>query len=111
VKGSDRYTTDRIKVVCTCCGRDLKIINLGLGGFFVEGEIHPRSGESITLEVTLPGRPAFRVYGVVAWINPPDRSRAPDLPEGFGVRIQQIGLADKLALVNFLRECERQKVR
>jgi hypothetical protein len=111
VKASDRFSTDRIKVTCTCCGRDLTIVNLSLGGFFVEGQIHPRAGETITLDISLPGHRTFRANGIVAWINPQDRSRAPELPEGFGVRIQHLSLVDKIALINFLREYGEQKVR
>ena len=71
----------------------------------------PRRGSGVEVELSLGGRPPFKVWGTVAWIVTPDEAAAHGKPKGYGVRIQQIGMTDKIALVGFLRTSAGEQVR
>lgn len=101
MKGTDRFVVEG--VVCTLHGNPLPVANLSVGGFFAATDVPPPRGELLELDLALKGRPAFRVMGKVMWINDPVNPRAPDLPRGFGFKIQRIALPDKIALVDFLK--------
>ena len=65
----------------------------------------------LALDLDLPGQAApIRVLGRVTWINDPQAPRARDLPQGFGIKITEIGLAGKLALVALLKRSDGQAV-
>jgi hypothetical protein len=111
MKGTDRY---RVKgVSCRIGERQLEIVNLSVGGFFVactEAPLLP--GESLGLELVLPGgRGSVKIMGVVAWLNERVAPRMPALPTGFGVRIARIGFAEKMALLAFLRDVDPAQLR
>ena len=55
------------------------------------------------LELDVDDRGPYEVLGRVTWVNEGHAPKAPDLPKGFGVRITQIGLPAKLAIVNALK--------
>jgi hypothetical protein len=98
MKASDRYLAQGIRA--TCGGAEVEVLDVSLGGFFVACEMPPRYGSGVEFELSLGGRPPFRVWGTVAWVvSSDDAGRR----KGYGVRIQGIGMADKLALVDFLR--------
>lgn len=110
MKSSDRYAAKGVVAICRCCGRQHAVLNLSLGGMFVASDSRPRIGEPVSFDVLLPGHQPFRVAGTVAWVNDRQKPRAPELPEGFGLREQQIDLAGKLAVVQHLREHERDRL-
>ena len=101
MKGTDRFIVEG--VVCTLHGTPLPVANLSVGGFFAATEAPPALAELLEVDLTLKGRPPFRVMGKVMWINEATAPRAPDLPRGFGFKIQRIALPDKIALVDFLK--------
>ena len=101
MKSTDRFPVEG--VLCTVHGRTLSVINLSVGGFFAAAESLPPLGELLDLELALQDRPVFRVVGKVIWLNEGADPRAPDLPRGFGFRISRIAMADKLAIVDFLK--------
>jgi hypothetical protein len=111
MQGSDRFSGDKIKAICTCCGRRLDVVNLGLGGAFVATDSLPRVDESVAIELSLDDTPPFRALGIVAWINSDPDRKAPDFPVGYGVRFQGLDMVNKITLMNFLRQAERRKVR
>jgi Tfp pilus assembly protein PilZ len=92
-------------VTCRLAGRDLRVANLSVGGFFVQTEDGaPPPGQFVELELRLGSRPASRVVGQVVWRHEPDA--AASRTAGFGVRITRIELRDKLALIDWLRRLE-----
>jgi hypothetical protein len=107
MKGADRFIPSQIHATCCCCGRKVQLLNISLGGYYVAAEVRPRIGESMSIEVDLGTQPPFRIYGQVAWINESAKPRAPELPPGYGVRIMQIDMVAKLALLNYLRRLEQ----
>ncbi len=111
MKASDRFSAGPVYATCACCGRVYEVLNLSLGGMFLAGECHPRVGDAMTIAVTVPGRPPFRTGVSVAWINSGEDPRAPELPMGFGVRILNIDMVAKIALLQYLRRIEEQRVR
>jgi hypothetical protein len=101
VKASDRFFLEGIW--CVLEGHKMRVANLSLGGFFAASRHPPPKGQVVVLGLHLPGHPSIRVLGRVTWINDPHKPRARDLPEGFGVKITEIDLAGKLALVGLLK--------
>lgn len=111
MKSSDRFSSHEIRAVCCCCGRKLDVINVSLGGLFVASEIRPRVGESMTIELRIGTQAPFRIQGQVAWVNEGKTLPAPELPLGYGVRIHEIDMVAKLALLNYLRHVGDNQVR
>lgn len=101
MKASDRFFVDGI--TCVFDGRRMPVANLSLGGFFAATPNPPMKGQVLALDLDLPGHPPIRVLGSVTWINDPQKPRSPGLPEGFGVKVTEIGLAGKLAIVGLLK--------
>jgi Tfp pilus assembly protein PilZ len=111
MKGSDRFAGEELRAVCTCCGRELSVVNLSLGGLFVASDILPRVGEIVTLELILPDKSPVKLQGTVAWTNEGALRRAPELPEGYGIRLVQVDIMTKLALLNYLKQTDSHQVR
>ncbi len=109
MKASDRFQAGPVRATCRCCGRSYDVLNLSLGGFFLSGEAHPRVGETMRLDVVLPDEVTVTVGASVAWTNEGEERRAPELPMGFGVRITNIDMVQKIALIQFLRRIEEQQ--
>jgi len=109
LKGTDRFVVD--DVVCAVHGATLKVANISVGGLFAATRSAPPVGEMLEMDVELKGRPPFRVTGKVAWINEAEEPKAPDLPQGFGIQITRIGLADKLAIVDVLKRTPPAQMR
>jgi hypothetical protein len=101
VKASDRFPVDGI--CCVIDGARLKVANLSLGGFFAATQSPPMEGQVLAFDLDLPGQAPIRALGRVTWINNAQAPRAKDLPEGFGIKITEIDLAGKLALVALLK--------
>jgi hypothetical protein len=105
VKASDRFFVDGIS--CVVDGARLPVANLSLGGFFAATRRPPMKGQVLAVDLDLPGHASIRVLGRVTWTNDPHKPRAKALPEGFGLKITEIGLAGKLALVALLKRSPR----
>ena len=101
MKGSDRFFVDGI--TCRVDGKELPVANVSVGGLFVATELPLLVGQVLELELGLQGRDPFRVMARVTWFNDHEAPKAPDLPQGFGIQITRIGLADKLAIVDALK--------
>jgi Tfp pilus assembly protein PilZ len=101
VKASDRYVVDGVS--CALNGRLLPVVNLSVGGFFVVTDQPPIEGQVVALQLQLGDRPPVAVLGRVSWVNGRHGQLARNLPAGFGVKITQIDLAGKLALVEQLK--------
>ena len=102
MKATERYFVDGVS--CTLKGGpSLPVANLSVGGLFAATDRPPLEGQVLALAVTLGERPPFTIVGEVTWINDPQSPRAPELPQGFGIKIKQIDMADKLAILDLLR--------
>ena len=108
MKSSERFFIDG--VTCRLDGDDLPVANLSVGGFFAATLRPPLLGQVVRLELMLGERQSYEVMGRVTWLNHGSSPRAPLLPCGFGVRITQIGLPAKLAIVNVLKRAEGRSV-
>lgn len=97
-RGAPRLAT-RFPVLC---GRDprklrpARVLNINVGGLFVETDrLHPVD-TLLTLEFTLPGQTStLRCKGRVAWVNHPEWIKTSSLPNGMG--IQFLDLTDDAA--------------
>jgi Tfp pilus assembly protein PilZ len=105
MKSRDRLHLEDAR--CVIDGEALPVANLSLGGFFVATERPLLAGQIVSLRLTVGGR-EIPVFGKVAWVNGADAPRHADLPPGFGVAITRIDLADKVALVDILRQASRR---
>ncbi len=101
MKASDRFFVK--DVFCRFDGEACQVANLSVGGFFVAHPRPPVAGQFYELEVLLGERGSFTILGKVTWINDPRKPKAPDLPQGFGVKIARIAFPDKLAILDLLR--------
>jgi Tfp pilus assembly protein PilZ len=104
LKGTDRYLVDGVR--CRIGGQPLEILNLSVSGLFVATETPLPAGQVIELEITLPEREPFRVLGKITWVNDPISRKAPNLPRGFGIQVTRIGMADKLAILDVLKQAK-----
>ena len=109
MKASDRFIIEG--VTCELDGRQLTVANLSISGLFAITDLALMSGQHVELVLRLPERPPFRVLGQVSWTNDPMSPRAPDLPQGLGIRITRIALPDKVALLDLLKRTSPGAVR
>jgi Tfp pilus assembly protein PilZ len=109
VKPTERYVIEG--VTCRLDGRGLPVANLSISGLFAASERPPLPGQVVKLALELGDRESYEVVGKVTWINDAAAKKAPNLPAGFGVRILQIGLPAKLAIVNALKRSPQRRVR
>jgi Tfp pilus assembly protein PilZ len=109
VKPTERYLIEG--VTCRLDGLGLPVANLSIGGLFAATERPPLPGQVVKLALELGDRQSYEVLGRVTWINDGATKKAPGLPAGFGVRILQIGLPAKLAIVNVLKRSPDRRVR
>ena len=109
MKSSERYFIDGVR--CRLDGDGLPVANLSVGGLFAATERPPLLGQVVRLELLLCESEIYEVVGRVTWLNDGSSRRAPQLPCGFGVRITQIGLPAKLAIVNALKRAEVTRTR
>jgi Tfp pilus assembly protein PilZ len=109
MKASDRYFVDGI--TCALNGRAMPVANLSVGGLFAATDDPPIEGQVVSLELRLQARPPFTILGLVTWINRPDAPKAPDLPQGFGIKITRIEFPDKLAILDLLKRSPARTVR
>ena len=105
MKSRDRVHLEDAR--CVLDGEALPVANLSLGGFFVATGRPLLAGQIVALRLQVGGR-EIPIFGKVAWVNGADAPRHTDLPPGFGVAITRIDLADKVALVEILRQASRR---
>ncbi len=55
MKASDRFSAGPVQATCTCCGRVYEVLNLSLGGIFIETKRVLRPSTPLTLKLALPG--------------------------------------------------------
>jgi hypothetical protein len=101
MRSSERYLVDGARA--RTWGVDCDVVNVSMGGLFLASVSPPPIGQPLTLELALDDLRAISLSARVVWINDRTHPNASHLPPGFGVRIQRIGLAEKLALLEFLR--------
>ena len=109
MKATDRFIIDG--VVCELGGRELKVANLSISGLFAITDLALMPGQHVEMMLRLPERVPFRLLGQVSWTNDPAAPRAPDLPQGLGIRITRIALPDKVALLDLLKRTSPGNVR
>jgi len=109
MRATDRFIIDG--VVCELDGRQLRVANLSISGLFAITDLALTQGQHVEIMLRLPERPPFRVLGQVSWTNDPAAPRAPDLPQGLGIRITRIALPDKVALLDLLKRTSPGNVR
>jgi hypothetical protein len=109
MRATDRFVIEG--VVCELDGRKLKVANLSISGLFAITDLALMVGQHVEMLLRLPDRPPFGVLGVVSWTNDPTAPRAPDLPQGLGIRLTRIALPDKVALLDLLKRTSAGAVR
>src|SRR5262245_53726068 len=109
MKGTDRYHVDGGS--CRIGDHAWQVVNLSVGGFFVEAREPLPKGHSARFELFLPGRGSVALTGVVTWVNEPGSPMKPRTPPGFGVKIQRIAFPDKMLLLAMLREAQPASLR
>jgi hypothetical protein len=101
MRSGERYVVEGVRA--RAWGVDCDVINASSGGLFLASSSPPPIGQALTLELALDqGRP-ISMNGRVVWINDGQHPSAEQLPRGFGVRIQRLGLSEKLTLLKFLQ--------
>ncbi len=82
-------------------------VNLSTGGLFLETGTPLPAETPLNLEFFLPDSAAIiRCKGRVAWVNPTDRSRKPQLPSGMGIQFLDLTMKDMDEVRDFVkREC------
>jgi hypothetical protein len=103
MKGSDRCHAD--DTYCTLGAQTLRVSNIGPGGLFVCSPEPRLPGQTVVLDIQLPRR-TIRVEGVVVWVNPAEQPRTFTVPPGFGVRFNELGATDQLALFDYIRHAD-----
>jgi len=109
MKATDRFVIDG--VTCELGGREVKVANLSISGLFAITDLALMPGQHVEMTLRLPDSVPFRVLGLVSWTNDPAAPRAPDLPQGLGIRITRIALPDKVTLLNLLKRMPSAAVR
>ncbi len=109
MKATDRFNIEG--VVCELGGRRLTVANLSISGLFAITDLALTAGQHVELTLHLPDHDPFRITGLVSWTNDPAAPRAPDLPQGLGIRITRIALPDKVALLDLLKRTSPGAVR
>jgi hypothetical protein len=104
LKGTDRFLVDDVH--CRIDGQVLDVLNLSVSGLFVATDTPLPAGQVVELELVLPGREPFLVLGKITWLNETVDSKAPHLPRGFGVQVTRIAMADKLAILDLLKQAK-----
>ena len=102
MKGNDRYQIPGL--TCTIDGRALAVVNLSVGGTFVETSEPLALGRTVTALLGLRDGVAFEVTAKVVWINATVRPRVSHLPPGFGLKIQRISFRDRMEVLRLLAE-------
>jgi len=80
------------------------VLNLGVGGFFLETPLTLPVGTAISFELPLPGsQQPVCGKGQVAWVNTAVNPSRPELPPGVGLRFSELGRDERWSLQQFLK--------
>jgi hypothetical protein len=109
MKGSDRYHIHGVS--CRVGDHLWHVVNLSVGGFFVETREPLPKGHSARFELMLPNTRSLSLTGLVTWVNEPSAPLKPQIPSGFGVKIHRIAFPDKMTLLTLLRETQPASLR
>jgi Tfp pilus assembly protein PilZ len=102
MKGNDRYQIPGL--TCTIDGHAMPVVNLSVGGFFVESSSPLSPGQAVTAVLGVKDGVAFEVSAKVAWVNGVVRPRVSHLPPGFGLKIQRMRFRDRMEILRILGE-------
>ena len=102
MKGNDRYQIPGL--TCTIDGHALPVVNLSVGGLFVESSEPLSLGRAVTAVLGVRDGVAFEVTAKVAWVNAVVRPRVSHLPPGFGLKIQRMRFRDRMEILRILGE-------
>src|SRR5260221_8883070 len=102
MKGNDRYQIPGL--TCTIECRTLPVVNLSVGGVFVESSAPLPLGQTVTALLGVRDGVAFEVTAKVVWINEEVRPRVAHLPPGFGLKIQRMRFRDRMEILRVLGE-------
>jgi Tfp pilus assembly protein PilZ len=100
MKGNDRYQIPGL--TCTIDRRTLPVVNLSVGGVFVESTEPLPLGQTVTALLGVRDGVAFEVTAKVVWINEEVRPRVAHLPPGFGLKIQRMRFRDRMEILRVL---------
>jgi hypothetical protein len=101
MRSSERFSVEGVRA--RTWGAECDIVNASSGGLFLASVSPPPIGQPLNVELALDDGLPMTVGARVVWINDRTHSGGQQLPPGFGVCIQRIGLTEKLALLKFLR--------
>jgi Tfp pilus assembly protein PilZ len=102
MKGNDRYQIPGL--TCTIDGHASPVVNLSVGGVFVESSEPLPVGRSVTALLGVRDGVAFEVSARVAWVNAVVRPRVSHLPPGFGLKILRMRFRDRMEILRILGE-------
>lgn len=78
-------------------------VDLSTGGLYVQTDFPLPVDESLTLRFTLPDQQSMVSCNArVAWVNPKDNPRKPELPAGMGIQFVDLSLEDMKSIRRFL---------
>ena len=82
-------------------------VDLSTGGLYVKTEFPLRVDESLTLRFTLPEQKRMvSCKARVAWVNPKENPRKPQMPPGMGIQFVELSLEDVKSIRRFLEHNE-----
>ena len=82
-------------------------VDLSAGGLYVQTDFPLEVDESLTLRLSLPGQQGMvHCQARVAWVNPKENRRKPDLPPGMGIQFVDLSLEDLKSIRRFLEHNE-----
>jgi len=82
-------------------------LDLSTGGLYLKTESPLPVDESLTLRFTLPDQKGMVTCKArVAWVNPKQNPRKPDLPPGMGIQFVELSLDDMKMIRRFLEHNE-----
>ena len=99
---NDRYQIPGL--TCTIDGEARPVVNLSVGGLFVESGEPLLLGQSVTALLRVGEGVAFEVTAKVIWINDKARPRVGHLPPGFGMKILRMRFRDRMEILRVLGE-------
>lgn len=109
MKGTDRYHIPGL--TCDLEGRELRVVNLSVGGLFAATEEPPLVGRVVTIQLRLKGPSPLEIVGSVNWLNEAGRLRVPHLGPGFGLKFLRLSFANRMELLRVLGEADPAAMR
>jgi len=101
MRSTDRFALHDVS--CSIGGRDLRVANLSVGGFFVVCDPPLPLAQSVAFDLVFSDGWRASAVGRVVWVNGGESAPSSPLPIGCGITITKIAFPDKLAIVDRLR--------